>query len=109
MSLTPKEITIVAENDAVFECKVVSFPQAQIYWMKNDRRITHHSKKFVVTNSPNVSYLRFKDASRSWSRFPLNISCFAENYLGKAQSHALLTTLNGKSHFNLELISLGIQ
>lgn len=93
ISLTPKNVTILAKNDAFFECKVVSFPAAQIYWMKDNRRLGNHNKKFDITSGPNVSYLRVKDASHSWSRHLLNISCIAENYLGKDQSYTFLRTL----------------
>ena len=93
LSLTPQDLTILAKGDAIFECKVVSFPTAQITWMKNSKKVVRQNRKFVIVNTPNVSYLRIRDASYSWSKNNLNITCIAENLLGRAQSSTILKTL----------------
>lgn len=95
ISLAPRDITILAKGDAIIECKIVSFPVAQISWYKNEKKLNKHNRKFLIINGPNLSYLRIRDASYSWSR-TLNITCKAENSLGFDQSSALLKTVSGQ-------------
>ncbi len=92
LSLTPNELTIPVRGDAILECKVVSFPPAQIHWTKNGRRLGKSNPKFIIQKGPNVSYLRVTEASYTWQT-GLNITCVAENHVGSAQASSILTTM----------------
>ena len=94
VSLYPKDVTILAKGDAIIECKVVSYPAAQISWVKNDKKLSEHNRKFKIVYGPNVSFLRIRDASYSWQK-SLNITCMAENNYGTAQASTSLTIIAG--------------
>lgn len=90
LSVRPRNATVLIKGDIVFECRVQSFPLAQISWKKNNKKLSENHKKFRIIHGTNVSYLRVIDASNS----KMDIACLAENIIGKDERNVILSVLS---------------
>ena len=87
-------MTILAKGDAIFECKILSYPSSQISWKKNNKKLSDNNKKFRIIHGSNISYMRVTDAGHS-NTGAINITCHAENIYGSTESFAMLNILPG--------------
>lgn len=89
LSVRPKQATVLAMGNIVFECSVQSFPRSQITWKKNNKKLSENHKKFRIIHGTNVSYLRVIDAGN----FKMDITCLAENIIGRDEQTVVLNIL----------------
>ena len=81
----------------MIECHVAANPHAQIWWKKNNKRLSDTNRKFRVSSSLNASYLRVSEASQlSSSVHSLSLTCVAENVHGMSEATARLHIVPAK-------------
>jgi hypothetical protein len=95
-SLSRPNVTILAQGNALFECKVRAYPPAIITWKKNNRRLNDKNKKFRIIQDveiENLSYLRVTYSQNFQTRNSLNVTCEARNYYGTTEATAQLNII----------------